>query len=211
MVGIVRNNIADPKGLGRVQVSFPDLSEINLSQWARIATFMAGGDPSKSWGGYFLPDINNEVLVAFEHGDINRPVIIGSLWNGQARPPESNEGANAKKLLKTRTGMQILFDETPGLEKLVVQDKAKNTLTLDSKLGAESITLQDKAGSTIKLDTTSGDIAITHKAGASITLKADGTLNISAPGNIELKSTGNINLEAANVNVKVTGQMDVST
>jgi phage protein D len=211
MAGIVRTNVGDPKGLGRVQVSFPDFSEINLSQWARVASFMAGGTLSESWGGYFLPDINDEVLVVFEQGDINRPVVVGALWNGQARPPETNEGLNAKKVLKTKSGMQILFDETPGLENLVVQDKAQNTVTLDSTPGTESITLKDKAGSTIKLDTTSGDIAVTHKAGSTITLKADGSLSISAPGTIELKSTGgDINLQANNVNVKVTGKMDVS-
>jgi phage protein D len=211
MVGIVRNNVGDPKGLGRVQVSFPDFSEINLSQWARVASFMAGGELSNSWGGYFLPDIDDEVLIAFEHGDINRPVIIGALWNGQARPPITNEGINAKKVFKTRRGMQLLFDETPGLEKLVIEDKATNSITLDAKPGVESITLKDKAGSTVKLDTTSGEIAITHRAGSTISLKADGSLSISAPKDIEINSIGgDINLTAQNVNVKVTGKMDVS-
>jgi uncharacterized protein involved in type VI secretion and phage assembly len=173
---------------------------------------MAGGTlQDGSWGGYFLPDIDDEVLVAFEHGDINRPVIVGSLWNGKARPPEANDGRNAKKMFKTKSGMQILFDETPGLESVLIQDKAKNSVTLASNPGAESITLKDKAGSTIKLDTTSGDIAVTHKAGSTITLKADGSLSISAPGAIDITSTGgDINLQAANVNVKVTGTMDVS-
>jgi phage protein D/phage baseplate assembly protein gpV len=218
MVGIVRNNIGDPKKLGRVQVVLPKLSEDELSQWAPVASFMAGGtpeqpgNPKKSWGGYFLPDIGDEVLVAFVQGDLNQPVIIGSLWNSTTPPPETNQGPNAKKLIKTKTGMQILFDETPGLENLVIQDKeGNNSVTLDAKPGAESITLKDKAGSTIQMSTTSGDIAISHKAGSTIILKADGTLSLSAPGTVELKSTGgDINLEAANVNVKVTGKMDVS-
>jgi uncharacterized protein involved in type VI secretion and phage assembly len=211
MVGMVRNNVGDPKNLGRVEVVVPDLSD-DKPLWAPVTSFMAGGGPGQSsWGGYFLPDIGDQVLVAFERDDLNLPIIIGSLWNVTARPPETNTGPNARKLIKTKTGMQILFDETPGLENLVIQDKAGNTVRLDSKPGAESITLQDKAGSTIQMNTTQGDITLSHKDGSTIILKAGGTLSLSAPGTIELKSTGgDINLEAANVNVKVTGKMDVS-
>lgn len=212
MVGIVQNNMGDPEGLGRVQLSFPEYSEVNLSKWARVAGFMAGGGDKtpESWGSYFLPDIGDEVLVAFEHGDFNRPVVIGSLWNRKAPPPETNQGDNAKKLLKTRTGMQILFDETPKQENLSIRDKAGNTFVLDSKPGKESISLTDKDGSRIRIGT-GGDIAVTHKAGSAITLKADGSVTISAPGNIDLKSTdGDINIEARDVKVKVTGTMDVN-
>jgi len=215
MVGIVRNNMGDPKGLGRVQVSFPEFSEVNLSEWARVAGFMAGGGgkPPVSWGSYFLPDIGDEVLVAFENGDFNRPVIIGSLWNGKARPPETNQSQNARKLLKTRSGMQILFDETSRKENLSIRDKAGNTIILDSKPDEESISLLDKAGNTVVLDSKAGEesILLKHKTGSVITLNADGSIHISASGNIELKSTdGDINIEAKNVKVNVAGTMDVS-
>ncbi|MEZ4731293.1 MAG: phage baseplate assembly protein V [Caldilineaceae bacterium] len=231
VVGIVRNNIGDPLQLGRIQVSFPDYSDINLSQWAPIATYMAGGLMTDSWGSYFLPDINDHVLVAFEHGDINRPVIVGSLWHRKAPPPATNQGQNAKKFLKTKTGMQLLFDETPLKEQLLIQDKAGNVIMLDSKAngeqiriqdkagakvmldatpGQERLTLQDKAGATILLDSVSGDLSITRAEGHTIQLKADGSLQITAAGNINLTSSGgDITLDANNVTVKVKGTMDV--
>jgi phage protein D len=212
-VGIVRNNQGDPQNLGRVQVGFPGCSDANLSDWARVASFMAGGgdEVSGSWGNSFLPDIGDEVLVAFEQGDVHQPVIVGSLWNGKAPPPETNEGKNARKMLKTKSGMQILFDETEDHEHLSIRDKAGNTIQLNSESGHESIALKDKAGSLIKMDTTSGDIAINHKDGSAITLKPKGSISILAPGGIELISTnGDISLEANNVKVNVTGIMDVN-
>ena len=76
VIGHVENNV-DPDRIGRVQVSLPHLSDQNLSHWARVATFMAG----KGIGAYFIPDVGDEVLVAFDQGDINRPIVLGSLWN----------------------------------------------------------------------------------------------------------------------------------
>jgi phage protein D/phage baseplate assembly protein gpV len=155
VVGKVENNI-DTEGLGRVQLSFPHLSDINLSNWARIAASMAGGDKktSTSWGTYFLPDVGDEVLVAFEQGDINKPVVIGSLWNGLARPPEVNKSSNEKKVIKMKSGMQIVFDETTGSENLL---------------------LQDKAGSMIKMDSAKGDIIIEAKNNVIINKGENGT------------------------------------
>jgi uncharacterized protein involved in type VI secretion and phage assembly len=137
VVGIVENNI-DPEGLGRVQLSFPHLSDINLSNWARVASPMAGSQK----GVYFLPEMRQEVLVAFEQGDVNKPVIIGSLWNGLARPPAVNLGLNEKKLIRMKSGAEILFDETPF---------------------KQSITLTDAKGSMIKMDSLTGDIIIEAK------------------------------------------------
>ncbi len=188
MVGKVVNNL-DPEKLGRVQLSFPTLSDLNISAWARMATPMAGGTPADSWGAYFLPDIGDEVLVAFEQDDINRPVVLGALWNGKARPPEMNKGTNARKVIKTKTGMQLVFDETPG---------------------QENLTLQNMAGSTIKMASATGDISLQHPNGSSIMLKADGTVSINVKSNLELKAGGDITLDATNVNVRVKNAMDVS-
>ena len=82
VVGVVTNN-QDPEELGRVKVKFPWLSDADESDWARIATPMAGNEK----GIYFLPEVDDEVLVVFEHGDLRFPYIIGALWNGQAPPP----------------------------------------------------------------------------------------------------------------------------
>ncbi len=86
-IGIVTNN-RDPEKLGRVKVRFPWLSDVNESAWARLCSPLAG----KGRGFYYLPEIDDEVLVAFEFGDINRPVILGSLWRGENIPPGTEEG-----------------------------------------------------------------------------------------------------------------------
>jgi phage protein D/phage baseplate assembly protein gpV len=168
VIGKVENNI-DPEGLGRVQLSFPHLSDVNLSNWARIAVSMAGGNKKTiSWGTYFLPDIGDEVLVAFEQGDINKPFILGSLWNGEKRPPEVNKGLNEKKIIKMKSGMQIVFDETPGSENLLLQDKAGSMIKMDSTTGSEQLVLQDKAGSMIKMDSATGDVIIEAKGNVTV-------------------------------------------
>ena len=154
VVAKVTNNINDP--LGRVEVSFPEFSDGNFSRWARVMMFMAGGSLSDSWGGYFLPDVGDEVFVAFEHGDINRPVVVGSVWNGKARPPEVNKDQNAKKMIRTKTGMQLLFDETSGKERLTITDKAGSSIIMDSKTGDVIIEAKGsviiKSGSGGKID-----------------------------------------------------------
>ena len=191
MVAKVKNNINDPERLGRVQVSFPELSDGNFSRWARVVTFMAGGSLSDSWGGYFLPDIGDEVFVAFEQGDINRPVVVGSVWNGKARPPEINKDQNAKKMIRTKTGMQLLFDETSGQECLCIQDKPGNSIILRSARNAESLTIKDKAGATIELNSHPSEerLTITDKAGSSIIMDSKtGDVIIEAKGNVVIKS-----------------------
>src|SRR5215472_353851 len=100
VVGIVTNN-QDPDGMGRVKVKFPWLSDQDESWWARIATVMAGS----SRGSYFLPEVNDEVMVAFEHGDVRFPYVLGALWNGKDSPPTTNsDGKNSIRLIKSRSG-----------------------------------------------------------------------------------------------------------
>jgi len=100
---IVTNN-KDPDGWYRVRVRFPWLSNGGESggeetAWCRMATFGAGEDR----GGYFLPEVGDEVLVAFEHGDIRRPFVIGSMWNSDATPPYDNKnGENNIRAFKSR-------------------------------------------------------------------------------------------------------------
>ena len=142
MVGIVENNI-DEQALGRVQVSIPALSDVNLSQFARIATTMAG----ERTGTYFLPDVKDEVLVGFVNDNVNDPVILGGLWNGKKPPPENNLAkTNNTKMIRLKSGMSITFDETTAL---TITDKDKgSTILLDAKTG--DITIQAKGNVTIK-------------------------------------------------------------
>ena len=82
---------------GRIQLQFPWLSEVHRSAWAPVAAPMAG----KKRGAFFMPELDDEVLVAFEHGDFDHPFIIGFLWNGVDTPPETNQ---KNRVIKTPGG-----------------------------------------------------------------------------------------------------------
>ncbi|KQC04765.1 MAG: hypothetical protein APR53_02850 [Methanoculleus sp. SDB] len=130
VIGIVTNN-KDERLLGRIQIRFPWRSEEQKkAYWARIGSLMAG----KGRGTVFYPEVGDEVLVAFEHGDINHPYILGTLWNGRDPPPEKNEnGQNNIRVIHSRSGHEIILDDTTGNEKIVLVDKTRqNKVTIDS-------------------------------------------------------------------------------
>jgi len=188
--GLVTNN-QDPEGLGRVRLKFPWLSDENESDWVRIATFMAGNQR----GGYFLPEVGDEALVAFEHGDINRPYVIGFLWNGVDKPPEANsDGKNSIRTITSRSGHEIIFndDADQKQEKLEIHTKAGHTIVLDDSAGAEKIEIKDKTGSnSILFDSVQNSISVESamqlkiksqmieiEAGTTMTIKAGATLTL---------------------------------
>src|SRR5262245_14492541 len=121
-VALVTNN-QDPQGLGRVRVKFPWLGEDDESTWIRIASPMAGNGR----GTYFLPEVDDEVLVAFEHGAGDRAYVLGALWNGTDKPPESNDdGANNHRTIKSRSGHIIRLNDKDGDEQIEIVDKSGN-------------------------------------------------------------------------------------
>ena len=103
---VVIDNV-DPDNLGRVKVRLPQVDAVSGQHgyeiWTRIATLMAG----KNRGTWFIPDVSDEVLVAFEAGDMRRPYVIGCLWSSSNSPPEAMNASNNKKLLRSRNGVQI--------------------------------------------------------------------------------------------------------
>ena len=107
----------DPSGRVRVRVSFHQFSENNQGPWARVATLAAGAGS----GTVFLPEVGDDVLVAFEQGDIDRPIVLGGLWDGQKKPPETNaDGKNNVQMIKTKAGHLIKFDNTEGTETVLI-------------------------------------------------------------------------------------------
>jgi uncharacterized protein involved in type VI secretion and phage assembly len=130
VVGVV-SSIDDPDKQGRVRVQFPWLKEDLESRWARLVSFMAGGDR----GAVFRPEVGDEVLVLFEHGDLRFPYVLGGLWNGKDAMPSERGGdsGNDVRLIKSRSGHTIVFDDTSGGEKITVSDKSGNhTIELSS-------------------------------------------------------------------------------
>src|SRR3954467_12950446 len=115
-------DIKDPDGQGRVKISLPwsaDTGGASYEYWARLATFMAGNNR----GSWFIPDVNDEVLVVFEGGDPRRPYVIGALCAEAGRPPGSRDGAgsNNLKVIRSRSGLQVTLADTGGQERLVLE------------------------------------------------------------------------------------------
>jgi uncharacterized protein involved in type VI secretion and phage assembly len=170
MIGLVTDN-QDPGGQGRVKVKFPALSSEHASTWAPVV--VPGGGAKR--GIEFLPEINDEVLVAFEQGDVNHPYVLGGLWNGVDEPPEANgdiitNGRVQKRIIRSRLG---------------------HTITLDDSDSGGGITIQDKSGNKIVLDTASN----------ALTIEVNGNVSVKAAGNLSLEASGQVQIKGAIINL----------
>jgi len=186
---VMDNN--DPEGLGRVRVQFA-WQEPNMSPWIRIVSPHAGDDK----GFYFIPEIGEEVLVAFEGGNAEKPYVIGSMFHGNAKPESWGNSENDIKAIRTRSGHTIEFVDTDGSEELKIYDYNKDNYV---------ITLASHS-SEIKIES-SGDIKM--KAEGDFEIEATGDLKIKA-NNVEMKSNQDLKMEATNVTNKASANMEVS-
>ena len=188
-VAVVREN-KDDSGLGRVKVSFPWHSQPSESYWARIAVPMAG-DKRGTW---FLPEVGDEVLVAFERGDLRFPYVVGSLWNGVDKSPITNkDGKNDVRLIHTRKGHKLTFDDgSKGKVQLELNDGKRVTIDDDG------VQVNDGKGNSIVIQSGSG--AITIEAKSNLTLKAP-QIAIQASGKLDVTASGNLTLSGALVRI----------
>jgi uncharacterized protein involved in type VI secretion and phage assembly len=160
-------DVKDADGMGRVKVALPwspDTGSDKYEAWARVATLMGGNNR----GSWFIPDVNDEVLISFEAGDVRRPFVLGGLWNGQDAPPESMDGSgqNYKKVLRSRNGVKITLDDHDGQESFICETPGGQKITL--KDGAGSVEVIDSNGNSIKLESS----GITINASAKVTVQA---------------------------------------
>lgn len=138
VTGVVKS-VDDPDQQGRVQISLPYLGGQNDSTWAPVATLMSGGGR----GSWFMPEVGDEVLVAFNQEDVQHPYIIGFLWNGQDKPPVSNISSKVRRL-RTVSGHQIDFDDRDGQEKITITTKGGHQIQMDDTAGSVSINTNGK-------------------------------------------------------------------
>jgi uncharacterized protein involved in type VI secretion and phage assembly len=191
VVGVVTNN-KDDANQGRVKLRFPWLSDRDESFFARIAAPLAGKDR----GVFFLPEVNDEVLVVFEHGDINRPYVIGSLWSGRDNPPAGNaDGANNIKQIKSRSGHTITLNDAEGGETVEIADKTgKNRILFEA--AANRVTLES-----------AGDINVTARQGAitldarEVHIKGSQALKSASGGTLDAESAGAMKLKGATIDL----------
>jgi uncharacterized protein involved in type VI secretion and phage assembly len=162
-------DIKDPDGQGRVKVSLPwspDGGGASYEAWARLATPMAGTNR----GFWFIPDVNDEVLVVFVGGNPRHPCVVGALWNGQDAPPESMDGAgnNYKKVLRSRNGVQVTLDDQNGQEAFICETP-----------GGQRVTLTDGPQPLVEIVDSNGNSMKLEAAGITVTASAKVTVNAS--------------------------------
>jgi uncharacterized protein involved in type VI secretion and phage assembly len=187
-------NTDDPKDWGRVKLKFPWLAEDVESDWARVIGIGAGPEA----GFFAVPQVNDEVMVAFVHGDFNQPVVIGGLWNGKHKIPKAARDAPKGKKPQLRSwhstnGHRIVLDDN--------QPKMIEIVTTDGR----SITLSDKDKKiTIKTQNATlilEDQKVSVEATTEVNIKAGTNLKIEASGNLDIKANGQLNLKGAMVNI----------
>ena len=191
-------SLKDPDGQARVKVKLPwspDGSGAQYEAWARLATMMGGNNR----GSFFVPDVNDEVLVAFEAGDARRPYVVGALWNGKDAPPATMDsgGNNNTKVLRSRNGVKLTLDDTSGSETFIVETPGGQKITLQD--GAATITVQDSNGNEIQ----------TGPSG--VTIQTSGTVTIQA-SQIELSATSvTVNAGQTTFSGAVNGSVTIMT
>lgn len=213
VVGLV-TDLRDPQALGRVKVKFPWMpaymgSELQ-SGWARLA--VPGGGKNK--GIFFTPEINDEVLVVFDHGDINYPFIVGALWNSMDKPPAGtapvlgNGGSVVnQRIMRSRSGHVIILDDTAGQEQIVIQDKSsKNSIVINSKDNSMLIKsagdLTIEAGGKFTINSTS-DFTVQSKTKSVI--QAQTTMELKGGQSAKLEAGASaVDLQMAGATIKGT-------
>jgi uncharacterized protein involved in type VI secretion and phage assembly len=177
-VAVVTQN-EDPDGMGRVRVKYPELGEETEGWWARIASPGSGKDR----GLLMTPLVDDEVLVAFEHGDVRRPFVIGALWNGKDTPGELAQPDGSFRL-RSAEMIDITADKK-------AQVKATDELTVEVGQ-ASSVMKKDGA-----ITTTGKDLTV--KGSGSITIEATGSLTIKAGASLTIQASGTVSVKGAQV------------
>jgi len=151
---------------------------------------MAGNDR----GVVMIPEVGDEVLVAFEREDLRFPYVLGALWNGKDKPPFVNDdGKNDKRILTSRKNHHLLFDDgTQGVVELA-HEKGRR-ITIDDN----GILITDENGNKVKIESTSG--AMTLQASGQLNIKA-ATISIEATATLELKASATLTVRGALVNI----------
>ena len=217
MVGIVTNN-KDPDGLARVKLKLP-LREVEAeTDWVRMTTLMGG----KEMGSLFIPEVGDEVLVAFHLGEMRQPFVIGMLWSKKQPAPKGNDKNDIRKF-KSRAGHEIIFDDNDSKGLVTVKTKKgqiieladeKDTIKIAEQSGSNEIMI--KGGSANEISVTSGSSTITINSkgeitinspksltikSAQINIEASATLAIKAGASLDLKSDGMINIKGSMVKI----------
>jgi uncharacterized protein involved in type VI secretion and phage assembly len=187
--GVVRALVVaniDPKGAGRIGVRIPGHARSDEVHWAPLAAPMAG----RGRGVWFRPEVGDEVLVAFEHAEPARPLVIGALWSGSVPPPEAGHDL---RMIRTRSGHTLVFDDGPdGRVELALGDGKR--LSIDEG----TVRLVDQHGNGMTIESGSGSVTV--QAAGELRLRAS-RISIESTGPTTIKSSATLTLAGSLVRI----------
>ncbi|TAJ15409.1 hypothetical protein DMA11_01875 [Marinilabiliaceae bacterium JC017] len=174
----------DPLGMGRVRVQF-NWQTNAMSPWLRVSLPHTGADK----GMYFVPEVEDEVVVEFEGGNAEKPFVAGCLYHGNAKPDSFVNETNDIKAIRTRGGHTIQFTDTEGEEKIEIFDNEGSIIIFDTQ--AKSLTIN----STENIEISAKNISIS--AEENIKIGAQGNIEVAAEGDLSNMANGNLALQSA--------------
>ncbi len=191
--GIVVDNV-DPEKLGRVKVRFPWFDDQTVTDWCRLAHLYAG----PGYGSFYIPEIDDEVVVSFIHGDMRFPIVMGGLYNGKDKPATHRAEDKDEKLIRTKAGHQLLFSDTE-------DDRFTEIRTT----GGHLLTLHDEEEK-VALTTSGGHEALLDDGGGKITVKTSGgqTVELDANSDKITVKAATVTLDATNVKLGGDGAVE---
>jgi uncharacterized protein involved in type VI secretion and phage assembly len=184
----------DPLGEGRVRLTYPWLNQSMETEWCRVCQLYAGN----GYGSFFVPEKNDEVLVACVHGDLNEAIVLGGLYNGKDKPASKREKPPGldQKLIRTKGKHQLLLDDSQNDKKIEMKSSAGHSVLLDDKQGQQKVQLHSNGNQSVTLDDQGNKLVIDTGNGQSITMEMGGAITIStlAGQSVKLDGTGAVTI-----------------
>lgn len=193
-VGIVTQLEDDPDGEFRVKVRMPILNDSDDGVWARWSSLDAGKDR----GAFFLPEVDDEVVLGFFNDDPRDPVALGMLHSSTRKAPFSAVADNVEKGFVTKSGIKLVFDDTKDKSSILIETPGGQIISLTDE--DKTIAIEDQSGNKMEMN----EDGITIESAADLTLKAKGDLNLEATGDIASSATGQFTAEG-------TGGVDIAS
>lgn len=198
VVTAVVESVDDPDKEGRVTLRFPWLDDSTVTDWVRVSQIYAGN----GYGSIFVPEKKDEVIVAFVHGEMAEPIVIGGLYNGKDKPATYHDSKANKdqKLIRTKAGHQLLFDDGKQSREVEIKTAGGHIAELDDQ--NKLLRLKTSGGHEILCDDNKRSIKVTSSVGASI--------EIDGAGKVTIKGTSEVSVEAPKVAINGTGSVSIS-
>jgi uncharacterized protein involved in type VI secretion and phage assembly len=194
--------VVDPKKEGRIKIRFPWFDDDMVTEWCRVRQMYAG----PGYGCFFIPEKGDEVLVAFIHGDMRLPVIVGGLYNGKDKPPSDRQDDKDHKMIRTKGEHEVLLDDSPNAKKVRIKTAGKHLFNLDDQ--EKKATVQTAGGHSVVMDDQAKSLTAKTSGGHTLSMDDTGqkvTLQTSGGQMVVLDmSSSMITIQATNVAISAT-------